>query len=81
MAKEVARHGITANAICPGLINTEMVRKTTDEKELQDFLDSFPINRIGTPEEVGDLVVFLCSEKASYITGAAVDINGGDLMI
>lgn len=81
VAKEVARHGITVNAICPGLINTEMVRKTTDEKELQDFLDSFPINRIGTPEEVGDLVVFLCSEKASYITGAAVDINGGDLMI
>lgn len=81
VAKEVAPFGITVNAICPGLIDTEMARKTTSEKELQDFLESFPINRIGTPEEVGDLVVFLCSEKASYITGASLDINGGDLMI
>lgn len=81
VAKEVARFGITVNAVCPGLIDTEMARRTTTEKELREFLDSFPINRIGTPEEVGDLVVFLCSEKASYITGASLDINGGDLMI
>jgi NAD(P)-dependent dehydrogenase (short-subunit alcohol dehydrogenase family) len=81
VAKEMAPFGITVNAICPGLIDTEMARKTTTEKELQDFLDAFPISRIGTPEEVGDLVVFLCSEKASYITGASIDINGGDLMI
>lgn len=80
-AKEVARYGITVNAICPGLIDTEMVRKTTTGKELQTFLDSFPISRIGTPDEVGDLVVFLCSDKASYVTGASIDINGGDLMI
>ena len=81
VAKEVAPFGITVNAICPGLIDTEMVRKTTTDKELQDFLGSFPIQRIGKPEEIGDLVVFLCSEKASYITGASLDINGGDLMI
>ena len=81
VAKEVAPFSITVNAICPGLIDTEMARKTTSAKELQDFLDVFPINRIGTPEEVGDLVVFLCSDKASYITGASLDINGGDLMI
>lgn len=81
VAKEAARFGITVNAVCPGLVDTEMARRTTTEKELREFLDSFPINRIGTPEEVGDLVVFLCSEKASYITGASMDINGGDLMI
>jgi NAD(P)-dependent dehydrogenase (short-subunit alcohol dehydrogenase family) len=81
VAKEVAPFGITVNAICPGLIDTEMARKTTTEKELKDFLDAFPISRIGMPEEIGDLVVFLCSEKASYITGASIDINGGDLMI
>ncbi|MDH4218049.1 MAG: SDR family oxidoreductase [Candidatus Aminicenantes bacterium] len=81
VAKEVAPFGITANAVCPGLIDTEMVRKTTSQKELTDFLDSFPIKRIGTPEEVGELVVFLCSDKASYITGVSLDINGGDLMI
>lgn len=81
VAKEVGPFGITVNAICPGLIDTEMARKTTSPGELQDFLDSFPIDRIGTPEEVGDLVVFLCSDQASYITGASLDINGGDLMI
>lgn len=81
VAKEAAPFGITVNAVCPGLIDTEMARKTTTQKELQDFLRSFPIDRIGTPEEVGDLVVFLCMEKASYITGASIDINGGDLMI
>jgi 3-oxoacyl-[acyl-carrier protein] reductase len=81
VAKEVAPFGITVNAVCPGLIDTEMVRKTTSQKELEGFLASFPIERIGTPEEVGDLVVFLCSDKASYITGASLDINGGDLMI
>ena len=81
VAKEVASFGITVNAVCPGLIDTEMVRKTTSQKELEGFLDSFPIKRIGTPEEVGDLVVFLCSDKASYINGASLDINGGDLMV
>ncbi len=81
VAKEMAPFGITVNAICPGLIDTEMVRRTTTSEELQSFLDSFPARRIGTPEEIGDLVVFLCSERASYITGASLDINGGDLMI
>ncbi len=81
VAKEAAPWGITANAVCPGLIDTEMVRATTTEPELEEFLESFPIKRIGRPEEIGDLVVFLCSDRASYITGASIDINGGDLMI
>jgi len=81
VAKEVAPFGITANAICPGLIETQMAIDTTTPDELRMFLNSFPINRLGTPEEIGDLVVFLCSEKSAYITGASIDINGGDLMI
>jgi len=81
VAKEVADFGITVNAVCPGLIDTEMVRKTTTDNELRDFINSFPISRIGCPDEIGDLVVFLCSDRASYITGASIDINGGDLMI
>jgi NAD(P)-dependent dehydrogenase (short-subunit alcohol dehydrogenase family) len=81
VAKEVAPFGITVNAICPGLIETRMAVDTTTPEEMQRFLDSFPINRLGTPEEIGDLVVFLCSEKSAYITGASIDINGGDLMI
>jgi len=80
-AKEVASIGITVNAVCPGLIDTPMARDTTSKEELEKFISSFPIKRIGLPEEIGDLVVFLCSDKASYITGASIDINGGDLMI
>jgi len=80
-AKELASFGITVNSVCPGLIDTQMVRKTTTKAELKAFLNSFPIRRLGLPEEIGDLVVFLCSDRASYITGASIDINGGDLMI
>jgi len=81
VAKEVAPFGITVNAVCPGLIDTPMVRETTTGEELEAFIHSFPIQRLGLPEEIGDLVVFLCSDKASYITGASIDITGGDLMI
>ncbi|MQY57768.1 glucose 1-dehydrogenase [bacterium] len=81
VAKEVSSFGITVNAVCPGLMDTQMARDTTTQEELEKFIDSFPIKRLGLPEEIGDLVVFLCSEKASYITGASVDINGGGLMI
>ncbi|MDH7512356.1 MAG: SDR family NAD(P)-dependent oxidoreductase [Clostridiales bacterium] len=80
-AKEVAGYGITVNAVCPGLIDTKMARATTTSDELRGFIRSFPVKRLGRPEEIGDLVVFLCSEKAAYITGASIDINGGDLMI
>lgn len=81
VAKDVATFGITVNAICPGLIDTKMTRDTTTKEELEKFINSFPIRRLGLPVEIGDLVVFLCSDKASYITGASIDINGGDLMI
>jgi len=80
-AAELARLGITVNAVCPGLIDTEMVRSTTDPRALQGYIDSFPIRRLGLPEEVAELVGFLCSHSAGYITGAAIDINGGDLMV
>ncbi len=81
VAKEVAAWGITVNAVCPGLIDTQMARDTTSPEELAAFIDSFPAKRLGAPEEVGDLVAFLCSDEAGYITGASLDINGGDLMM
>ena len=80
-AKELAPFGITVNAVCPGLIDTPMVRAFTDAEQRAAYAESFPIARLGTPEEVADLVAFLASARASYITGAAVDINGGDLMV
>ena len=81
LAKEVARYGITVNAVCPGLIDTEMVRSTISVERAQAYADSFPIKRLGEPFEVAELVAFLASERAAYITGASLDINGGDLMI
>ena len=81
LAVEVASDGITVNAVCPGLIDTEMVTEMIDAERQRAYVESFPIKRLGTPEEVADLVAFLVSDKAGYITGAAYDINGGDLMI
>ena len=81
LAKEEAGYGITVNSVCPGLIDTEMVRNTIDPVKTQKYADSFPISRLGEPEEVAELVAFLCSNRAAYITGASLDINGGDLMI
>ena len=58
-----------------------MVRSTIDEEDIASYSDSFPISRLGKPTEVANLVAFLASDRASYITGASLDINGGDLMI
>ena len=80
IAKETGSFGITANAICPGLIDTEMVRENCSPEQLQQYADSFPIQRLGTPEEVADLTLFLAAE-GGYITGACLDISGGDLMV
>lgn len=80
-AREFASYNITVNAVCPGLINTEMVQKNVSPERLQHYINTFPIHRLGTPDEVAALVLFLASDEAAYITGASLDINGGDLMI
>ena len=80
LAKELSPHGITVNAVCPGLIDTEMVRSTVEPQRIAAFETSFPVSRLGTPEEVAEAVAFLSSEHASYITGAPLDINGGGFM-
>lgn len=81
IASEVAGEGITVNAICPGLIDTNMTRTTITTAQADAYAASFPIPRLGRPEEVADLIAFLATEQASYITGASLDINGGDLMV
>ena len=80
LAKEVAQYGITVNAVCPGLIDTEMVRDTISDTQVEEYANGFPIPRMGRPYEVAELVAFLASDRAAYITGASLDINGGDLM-
>lgn len=73
LAQEVAKRNITVNAVAPGFIKTDMT-SNLDEKEL---IKMVPINRFGEAEEVADLVSFLVSKKASYITGEIININGG----
>ena len=73
LALEVARKQVTVNAVAPGFINTEMV-KGLDEDAIKK---SIPLRRLGTPEEVAELVGFLASPAAAYITGAVIPINGG----
>lgn len=81
LAREVASDGIRVNAVCPGLIDTDMVRTTVSRDAMAAYAKSFPMGRLGAPTEVADLVVFLASPLSSYITGASIDINGGDLTI
>jgi NAD(P)-dependent dehydrogenase (short-subunit alcohol dehydrogenase family) len=80
-ALELAPHSITVNAVCPGLIDTEMAHENTTPERLEAYRSSFPIGRLGRPEEVADLVCFLASDRAGYITGSAYDIAGGDLTV
>jgi acetoacetyl-CoA reductase len=77
LAQEGARAGITVNAICPGYIATEMV-KAIDEKVLAErIIPQIPVGRLGEPEEIARIVVFLASDDAGFITGSTVSANGG----
>ncbi|HSU81408.1 MAG TPA: SDR family NAD(P)-dependent oxidoreductase [Thermoanaerobaculia bacterium] len=80
-AKELGPYGITVNAICPGLFDTELTRENATPEQLAAIARTFPVRRLGEAVEVADLICFLASEAAGYITGASLDINGGDLMV
>ena len=80
-AKELGAHGITVNAVCPGLFDTELTHANATQERLDAVSQNFPIARLGKPAEVAELICFLASESAGYITGASFDINGGSLMI
>lgn len=80
-AKELGRYGITVNAVCPGMIDTELTRESASTEVLETLATGFPVPRLGTALEVADLICFAASERAGYITGASLDINGGDLMM
>ena len=73
LAQEVAKKNVTVNAVAPGFIRSDMT-KDLDETQLKTLI---PMNRFGTPEEVAEAVGFLASDKASYITGAIINVNGG----
>ena len=81
LAQEGARAGITVNAICPGYIGTEMVR-AIDEKVLAErILPQIPVGRLGEPEEIARIAVFLASDDAGFITGSTISANGGQFVV
>ena len=80
-AKELGRFGITVNAICPGMIDTELTHEHASDDLLARLAAGYPVPRLGTAREVADLICFIASPAAGYITGASLDINGGDLMM
>ena len=81
LAQEGARAGITVNAICPGYIATEMV-KAIDEKVLNErIIPLIPVGRLGEPDEIARIVVFLASDAAGFITGSTVSANGGQFFV
>lgn len=79
LAREVAPQGIHVNAVAPGMMTTEMAREAL-EKDTQRYIERTPLRRIADPSEVANVVTFLCSDCASYMTGATVDVTGGMLM-
>ena len=76
LALENARKGITVNAVCPGYIDTDMVAGIS-EKVLADIVAQIPVGRLGKPEEIASLVVYLASDAAAFVTGAVFAANGG----
>ena len=80
-AKELGPFGITVNAVCPGLFDTELAHSNASDDRLDTLKKNFPVQRLGKPEELAELICYLASEDAGYITGASIDINGGSLFM
>src|ERR1700726_5362966 len=81
LALENARAGVTVNAICPGYINTDMVKAMSKDVLEKSVLPLIPIGRLGEPEEVARCVLFLASDDAGLITGSTLSANGGQFMV
>lgn len=84
VAMEVGDEDIRVNAVCPGYIDTPMIRSegdrvTTDEEALEAIREMHPLGRLGDPDEVAETAVWLCSDNATYVTGDAINVDGGFL--
>ncbi len=82
-AIEYATQGIRVNAVCPGVIETEMITRFThgDPDAAAQLVQTEPIGRLGTPEEIADAVIWLCSDRASFVTGHALAVDGGFIAV
>ena len=77
LALELTPQGINVNAICPGAIDTDMAKGTKESGQIEQVLLRIPKGRLGQPEDIANLAVFLASEESDYISGAAIVIDGG----
>ncbi len=77
LARELGPKGITVNSIAPGRIDTDRIREVYPDGPTEDDLQAIPLRRLGTTREIGDVAAFLCSERAAYISGAVVLVDGG----
>ncbi len=81
-AREFAAYGIRVNAVCPGVIETEMTAHSrANPEQMAKWLADIPMQRLGLPDEVVGLVLFLCSDAARYLTGQAINVDGGKVML
>lgn len=90
LAKEFGKHGIRVNSVCPGVVYTPMwdqqkadygAKKNIDPDQVMGyFKDKIPLKRLGTVEDIANVVCFLLSDKSAYMTGQALNVNGGDIM-
>ena len=76
LAKEYASRNITINVVAPGAVKTDMLEKLSDD-QIKEYIESIPLGRLGEPQEIGEIIAFLSSENASYITGSVIPVDGG----
>ena len=77
LAVQYAKDGIRINAVCPGTIRTSMVMEALSEKTIKNYSNQYPIKRLGTPEEIAQAVLWLCSDSANFVIGHSLVLDGG----
>lgn len=76
-SKELGKINVRCNIVAPGLTNTKLMKNSTEQKQIEDFINTLSIKRVGNPEEIANTILFLCEEESSFITGQIICVDGG----